>query len=378
MRRFRMFRPIVLLCLLLVCTTVAGVFASWEYTDGPPEPVDAGMTCDMNDFRYGTLYITNISVVGGSYSNAKPFQISDLNMQADILLNSQTNSSVVMEVTFYNNTYSSFYYNMTETVSWNNDNIDYAVTGIKKQDEIAGYSYRTIQVVFSYAGSSVSTSALLGELHFNFVVDKNSIGDIVALTAVDRFKAILNNEVSEDSYQTLEDAMNNRSGWNKASAVTYIGNVTGSSSTDSTVMQNLFGDEFMSMDLDGDGVAEPITMMIKREDLDGDTTTGDSYTYSTSSWWGGSEETTVDGAEMTLYITSADLSNVSNGRSVVVYAAAFTKLPGSDTWTELVPLTKGAADANNYGGYGNANSFNTDTWLSDTGKNIEELVAQSK
>ena len=119
-------------------------------------------------------------------------------------------------------------------------------------------------------------------------------------------------------------------------------------------------------------------MMIKREDLDGDTTTGDSYTYSTSSWWGGSEETTVDGAEMTLYITSADLSNVSNGRSVVVYAAAFTKLPGSDTWTELVPLTKGAADANNYGGYGNANSFNTDTWLSDTGKNIEELVAQSK
>lgn len=378
MQRLHMFRPIVLLCLLLICTTVAGVFASWEYTDGPPEPVDAGISCNMNEFRYGTLYITNISVVGGSYSNAEPFQVSDLNMQADILLNSRTGSSVVMEVTFYNNTHSSFYYNFTETVSWNNDNIDFTVTGIEKQDEIAGYSYKTIQVVFGYAGNSVSAPALIGELHFNFVVDKDSIGDIVALTAIDRFKDILNNEVSENSYQTLEDAMNNRSGWNKASAVTYIGNVAGSSSTDSTVVQNLFGDEFMSMDLDGNGVAEPITMMIKREDLDSNTATGDSYTYSTSSWWGGSEETTVDGAEMTLYITSANLNNVSNGQSVVVYLAAFTKLPGAEKWTELVPLTKGVADANNYGGYGNANSFNTDTWLSDTGKSLEELVAQLK
>lgn len=41
-------------------------------------------------------------------------------------------------------------------------------------------------------------------------------------------------------------------------------------------------------------------------------------------------ETTVNGVEMALYITAADLHNVSSGRAVVVYAASFTKLPGSD------------------------------------------------
>ena len=36
-----------------------------------------------------------------------------------------------------------------------------------------------------------------------------------------------------------------------------------------------------------------------------------------------------------------------------------------------------AANANNYSGYGSANSFNTDTWKSDDGKTIEELVAKN-
>lgn len=135
-------------------------------------------------------------------------------------------------------------------------------------------------------------------------------------------------------------------------------------------METLFGDEFMSMDLDGDGNAEPITMMIKRENLDNNTLTGDSYTYTS---WG--REYVVNGVEMTLYITSENLDNVSSGKSVVVYAASFTKLPDSTTWTDLVPLTKGKANANNYSGYGSANSFNTDTWVSDDGKTIEELIA---
>ena len=73
--------------------------------------------------------------------------------------------------------------------------------------------------------------------------------------------------------------------------------------------------------------------------------------------------------------TAENLDNVSSGKEVVVYAATFTKAAGSDTWKELVPLTRGTADANNYSGYGSANSFNTDTWLSDEGKSMRQLVA---
>lgn len=365
--------PVALLCLLILCASIAGVMAGWEYNDGPPDPVDSNVAVSLNDFRYGMLYITRATVKGGSYIKANITQLGDLDIRGDLTMAADTGSTVVVEVTFYNNTTTSYYYNKTETLSSNNDSIGYTVSGIETKDEIPSHTFKTIEVTFGYTGSNISASSVLTDLHFNFVVDKDSIGDIVAQTAVDRFRDILNNVVFDTSYQTLENAMNNRSGFNKASAVTYIGNVSGSSSGDSQVIESLFGQEFMSMDLDGDGNAEPITMMIKRENLDGDTATGDDYTYTYASW-GGSREETVEGVEMTLYITSENLDNVSSGRAVVVYAAAFTKLPGSDIWTDLVPLTKGTADANNYGGYGSANSFNTDTWLSDTGKSMKELA----
>lgn len=362
----------MLLCILILCTSITGVFATWEFNDGPPDPVDSRVDVSLNEFRYGLLYVTRATVTGGRYTEATTSQQGDLDIRADLTLAADTGSTVVVDVTFYNNSTVSYYYNKTETVSSDNDRIGYTVSGIQTKDEIPSHTFKTIQVTFGYTGNTVSANSLLADLHFNFVVDKNSIGGIVAQTAVDRFRDVLNNVAFENSYQTLEDAMNNRSGFNKASAVTYIGNVAGSGSGDSQVIQTLFGDEFMSMDLDGDGKAEPITMMIKRENLDGNTATGDAYTYTYSGWTGTRSET-VEGAEMTIYITSQDLNNVSNGRAVVVYAATFTKLPGAETWTDLVPLTKGSADANNYGGYGSANSFNTDTWLSDTGKSMKEL-----
>lgn len=367
MKRSSSFLLLVAL-LLAICGPVSGVFAIWHYY-GPTDAAPKNIATNLSTFRYGLLYITQVRVVQGSYSSAQVTKNGDLNIKADLDLNKNAASQVVVEVTFYNNTDSSFYYNKTETVSSDNDTIGYSVAGIEAKDEIPGKTFKTVQVTFAFDGNNYSDASLLAELHFNFVVDKDSIGSIVALTAVDRFRAILNNEVFANSYQTLEDAMNDRSGYNKASAVTYIGNVVGATSADSNTIKSLFSEEFLSMDLDGDGKAEPITLMIKRENLDNNTATGDSYTYSN---WG--RNYTVNGAEMTIYITSENLSGVSSGKSVVVYAASFTKLAGADKWTELVPLTKGTASANNYGGYGSANSFNTDTWISVAGRAIEELV----
>ncbi len=357
--------------LLVICLPVSGIFAMWHYY-GPVDDVPADMNATLRDFKYGTLYITNVTISGGAYADATVVKTADLDIQADLTLNASISSSVVVEVTFYNNTTSSFYYNKTETVSTNNERIGYTVSGIETKDEIPGKTFKTIYVTFAFDGNNTSARDLLSTLHFNFVVDKDSIGTIVAQTAVDRFKAILNNEAFDGSYQYLEDAMDNRSGLNKASAVTYIGNVVGANSTDSKTIKTLFTEEFLSMDLDGDGKTEPITIMIKRENLDGNSATGDSYTYTS---WG--RQYTVNGADMTLYITSENLNNVSSGKPVTVYAASFTKLPGADTWTELVLLTKGTANANNYDGYGSANSFNTDTWVSDSGKTIGELAKSS-
>ena len=363
-------RSFLSLFLALICLlTVGGVCATWNYADQSPTPQSLMTPISVSDFAYGMFYITRVKTTEGSYTQASAAKVSDVDASFDITLTSSSSSSVTFSVSFYNNTNVNYYYDKTETVSSDNSRITYEVTGIEQKDAVAPHSSKTIYVTFSYSGSVPTDKQLISQLHFKFVLDKESIGGIVAQTAVDRFRDILNNKVYDGSYSDLITGMDNRSGFNKASAITYIGNVAGSSSGDSRLIETLFGDEFMSMDLDGDGKVEPITMMIKRENLDNKVQTGADYTYTT---WGSTQ--TVQGVEMTLYITSQDLDNVSSGQSVVVYAASFTRLEGATEWTDLVPLTKGSANANNYSGYGSANSFNTDTWKADNGKTIKQLA----
>jgi hypothetical protein len=110
--------------------------------------------------------------------------------------------------------------------------------------------------------------------------------------------------------------------------------------------------------------------MIKRENLDGNSQTGDEYVY--KNLLGINQ--TVYGAEMTIYITSEGFSS----NTLTVYAATFTKLNGSDTWIEVVPLTKGTATANRYSiGVGGNNSFNTDTWKSDNKETMDTLTERA-
>lgn len=362
-------RFVCVLLAVLTLFTVGGVFATWKYATQAPTPAQSSTPISVKDFTYGMFYITTVKTTDGTYSSAYFSKNGDVDVNCDITLTNTASSSVTIAVSFYNNTNVNYYYDKTETVSSDNSKISYEVTGISQKDAVSPHSSKTLYVTFSYDGSVPSDKSLLAQLHFKFVLDKEAIGDIVAQTAVDRFRDILNNKAYSTSYSDLITGMDNRSGFNKASAITYIGNVAGSSSGDSKLIETLFGEQFMSMDLDGDGKAEPITMMIKRENLDNNVQTGADYTYST---WSGSQ--TVRGVEMTLYITSQDLDNVSSGQTVVVYAATFTKLPGATEWTDLVSLTKGTAKANNYSGYGSANSFNTDTWVSDGGDTIKELA----
>lgn len=356
---------------LLFSLTLSGVSAAWVYLAYPAD-ANADLPSATASFHYGTIYITNVVCTGGNYEQADSRKTADLDITSDIRLSAVADASVQIRVTIYNNTEVSCYYNEAQTKTHSNDAVAYTVSGISQKEEFPAKSFKTVTVTFAHAKANIKAEQLNSCIHFNFVVDKESIGDVVAQTAVDRFRDILNNKVVSDSYNTLDNAMNNRGGLNKASAVTYIGNVSGSSSADSRVIQTLFGEEFMSMDLDGDGKVEPITMMIKRENLDNDSSTGASYTY--SSW---NRDTTVDGVEMSIYITAENLSNVSSNKSVTVYAATFTKFAADDEWVQIVPLTKGTAKANNYSGYGSANSFNTDTWVSTDNKTIETLVAEN-
>lgn len=366
----RLYRSRFLIVILLVmCMIVPGVYATWTFYD-VPEPAYESMLVGLKNFSYGPFYITNIEQVGGNYSSASTIKIAETKVESNVTLSNSTSSTVVYKITFYNSTDISYYYDDTQDLSWNNNRITYEVSGIEQKEEVPGKKYTSLILTYKYENGVPRDKTLLAQLQFNFVVDKNSIGVVVAQTAVNRFEQILNNKIAANSYQTLEDRMNKRG--NYSSVVTYIGNVSGATDADSKFIEEIFTSEFLKMDLNGDGKPEPITIMIKRENLDGDETTGDDYTYTERTYWG-SRDKTVKGAEFTIYITSEGFSS----SPLNVYASTFTKLPGAKEWVEAVPLTKGTAKANNYNGGSGSNSFDTDTWLSTDEKTMDKLATDA-
>lgn len=356
----------LMLILLVVCMVFPGVYATWTFYENP-QPVHENMLVGLKAFAYGPFYITKIEQVGGNYSSATTLKIADTDVESNVTLNNSSSSTVVYNITFYNSTDVSYYYKDTQVLSWDNDRITYTVTDIEQKEEVPAKTYTSLTLTYKYENGVPTDKDLLAKLHFNFVVDKDSIGIVAAQTAVNRFEQILNNKIFDNSYQTLENTMNSHG--TNSSIVTYIGNVSGATSADTKFIEQMFTSEFLKMDLDGDGKSEPITIMIKRENLDGDETTGDAYTYYDSR----GRAYTVQGAEFSIYITSEGFSS----RTLNVYASTFTKLPGTNEWVEVVPLTKGTATANNYNGWGSSNSFNTDTWKSTDKKTMDTLATDA-
>ena len=123
--RHNRFVLMVMCALLLLAVSVPGVFAVWSYF-GPPEPVESSVAITMGEFRYGLLYITRVSTIGGDYSAASVSKTADLDIRTDITLNRRAASSVVVDVTFYNSTDVSYYYKETQAKTWDNDTIGFA------------------------------------------------------------------------------------------------------------------------------------------------------------------------------------------------------------------------------------------------------------
>ncbi len=364
-------RPFALfLALLILLASTAGVSATWVYTE-PPPPVSGGVGTGLGSFQYGLLYITEIGTPSGTHTAATVTRASDTAVRATVTLAATATSTASVTVTFYNNTTASYYYNGVATVSEDNADVDYAVTGLALGTEIPAASYTTLTITFSHAVAGATDETLNTEIRFLFTVDPKKAEEIAAETTVGIFENVINNQNgNEESFKDLSSAMSAQGtqDWQ----VSFIGNVPGASNENIHLISSLFGEEFTNMDLNGDGTPDPLSLIIKRENIDGNNTTGDTYTYQNR--YGNT--VSVPGAEMTIYMTYVDVTSVSLRQSIVVYAASYTKAQGSSTWLPLIPMTKGTANANRYDGYpwGNPDSFDTDTWRSDDGKTIEQMV----
>ncbi len=214
-------------------------------------------------------------------------------------------------------------------------------------------AFLSVGLIFSATTSSLSakySATKSGTLNVEF----DTTGKFVADTLSGQFAGILNDSTR---YDTLISEMNDPPQGTILGFIpydlrdeTYIGNVSGSNETDSQTIRTLFGlGPNETLILNG----KPVTVMIKRENLDGDTATGEP-----------SGDGNIQGAELTIYTTAEDVS----GKSVEVYAMVFSKFNGDDEtknkeW-QLVGQFVGTATTNNYTGSGESNSFNTATWKS--------------
>ena len=272
------------------------------------------------------------------------------NMKSTVTLDDRSNASVTFTVNFYNN--SSYVYVFKEVQyiegaqTYDNTNIQFAVSGMKGGDEIAAKGRLSCQITFSYVnGNKITDQELNSLLNFVFVPADEYIPEIAAKGALDKFKEILNTSAD---HQSLLTQMDKGSGSRHDSS--YIGNVVGATSEDTKLLNTLFTEDGVNhLTLDIEGEKTNVTAMIKRKNADGQST-GDS-----------------DGNEMIIYMTAADIADLPNNvNDVVVYVGVFTKLPGATEWTQVGPMYEGKAAVNNYYGYwwSKDNSINTETWYS--------------
>ncbi len=289
-------------------------------------------------------------------------------LSSKVTLKDKNSSTATIQVTVFNNANQVYAFNAVKYLNeaYSNENIVFVLSGIERRQEIAVGEYLTFDVVFSFKdGKAVSNTVLDSAISFEFLPPSEipeDEGQVAVNGALEQFKNIINNIVADNSFQTLIDQMNDYRN-NDRDNESYIGNVGGASDSDIALMEELFQG---NLKLNINGVDTEVTILIKKENVDGKTTTGD-----------------ADGNEMSIYLTTDDLTKsgweVLFGASAPVYAAVFSSNNDGETWSQLGQMYEGTAPIIGYdGNRGGSGSFNTDDWKSTDNKTIETIIKSVK
>ena len=348
----------LLLCLVLTFS-VGSVFALWQFATEKAEAESAEILFSADGFRYPEMvYITKVEYLSGSgtYANAGYYD--------NVLTSSVTvpkGTELTFRITVFNNTYveQGFDAVVSTASGYDNGNITYVLTNLKRPYTVDGVMAEDVtripaqqkyqyEISFKFAESTTDFSNATLNSVLNFVFKPFEEIDPEKFTspvdgALEAFKKILN---TPEDHGKLDNIMDQSSGTGA-----YVGNVVGSSSNDTQVLDELFDGNLhlMLTDLEtGELVKTNLTCMIKEEDLDGD-----------------------GKAEMTIYMTPDDLSDAGIWATIKnVYVGVFTQVTDADgniKWEQLGELYHGTAQCNDYDSNifnGFDPSINTDRWRS--------------
>lgn len=299
------------------------------------------------------VFISDVIIPTGVNAVCNSYYASTLN--STITLGNTSNSTVSFNITVYNNTNETYGFNavkyMIDDTTYDNSNISFE-TSLERRDEVLSYDDLTFSITFMYKDSTVSENKVLNSiLNFEFLpLDEipEDEGEIAVTGVMGRFEEILNTPAE---YTKLTNQMDDN--WaNGRYNDSYMGTVLGASDADIALLEEMFAGNLI---LNINGVDTEVTILIKRENIDGSRNTGD-----------------ADGNEMTVYMTTDPLTE--RGKSVPVYAAAYTSSDDGTSWSQIGHMFEGTATVNNYFGFSGSGSFNTDTWKDLDGNTIEEVI----
>ncbi len=315
------------------------------------------------------VYITSVTTNGASGGKAEVNGFSMTVVNSKVTLANRRSSTATFTITVYNNSnvvqgFNAIVYSVGET-TYDNDNIS-LTPSIERRTTVNPGEYLTFTVTAAYVNKENRDNTVLNSIvNYEFLPIEEipeDEGGVAALNVLEKFKQILNTPAD---YKILSDEIAANYDGSRAWTATYIGNVQGTEdyegNNDTAIVNDLF-DGVLNLNINGTDTN--VTVIIKRESLDNNANTGDTYYY-------GNPAVGVEDTEMTLYITAEDLRSVSSGKNVTVYAFTFTidqDAEGNTTgqWYQIGGMYVGTASVVGYiGGYSNG-SFDTGTWISTT------------
>lgn len=324
------------------------------------------------EIPYG-LFITDITTLSGSALDKKDVSFVQYSTTVQTSLSrSSWNSaeSVTYEITVYNNTareyaYRDLYFqdsveNNDIVEKYNGNRIIGVVTSFPNGTKVAAGESLTFRVTYTLGKNLDRNETYTTLLNYQFGINVDSEADAVDVVH-EKFLDILN---TTSTYNTLVDVLDNKyDGWQEWTS-NYVGNVGNATSDDALAVNTLFAGQ---LQLVINGETKPATVLIKHENLDNNTKTGDDYVAVNQNNQG--NPFYGYGCEMTLYLTTDDLKEVDGWAPV--YVSVFTcdrdengNIVGD--WYLIGETYKGRANIVGYNGEEHGTgSFVTDNWVAD-------------
>ncbi len=196
-------------------------------------------------------------------------------------------------------------------------------------------------------------------LNYQFGINVDSV-ESAREVVNDKFLNILN---TTSTYKTLVDVLDNKFDGSQEWTSNYIGNVGNATADDAVAVNTLFAGQLQMII---DGAVQPATVIIKHENVDNNTMTGDDYEAVNQNNGGVFRGY---GCEMTMYLTTDSLST-ANGWAPV-YVSVFTCDRDADGnisggWYRIGDVYEGRAPIVGYNGEaGRTGSFVTDNWVAE-------------